>query len=294
MARLSNMIPAGEMVRWRSQKAKSSWAIFGWGLLAGAGVAWFSSMLKEATQPGLLLAAAIGMAGIGIVMVFLQGYNRAATAKLAITEAHVVWIGGMGGDGDGKVALRDITAIDAEEGGATLNLHREGETYRIEEIGGDVEEAARAIGRPTRIWRKCTSPAARRARRWQQHVGASVGGVTAGGMIALTFMMLDNGGAGRFIGAVAAAMLAQWFAEMAKDTLPHFLVGRTLTGEERRDFVGWMTDLRWQGVKPDGPDDARSPRSRLGDWAMRKAYGEIPDLGEREPEILIAGDFPPD
>ncbi len=90
-----------------------------------------------------------------------------------------------------------------------------------------------------------------------------------------------------------AGLAAQWFAGMAKRTLPHLLVGRTLSGEARRDFVGWMTDLRWQGVRPDGPDDARLPRSRLEGWAMRVAYGEIPDIGEREPDILIPGAFPP-
>ena len=294
MARIDDLLPPSEIIRWASPKTKSVWPIFGWGILAGGGVAWFSSMLKDATEPGLLLFAAIGMAGIGIVMVAMQGFNRAATAKLAVTETHIVWVDGMGGDGDGKAALHDITAIDAEEGGATLNLSCNGETHRIEEIGGDVEGAARATGRPARVWRECKAPGALQARRWRLIVAVSVAGATAGGTIALAFMILGDDGVGRFIGAMAAALLAQWFAKTAKDTLPHFLVGRTLTGEERRDFVGWMTDLRWQGVKPDGPDDERLSRSRLGEWAMRKAYGEIPDLGEREPEILIPGEFPPD
>lgn len=96
------------------------------------------------------------------------------------------------------------------------------------------------------------------------------------------------------LGVVAVSgLLSSYIGDIARQMLPHFLVGSLLSGEVRRDFLGLMTDPRWQGVKPDGPDDGRSPRSRLGDWAMRKAYGEIPDLGEREPEILIRGAFPP-
>ena len=237
MARLTDMIPPGEMVRWESPKP--AWWEFSGDLLA-------------------------------------------------VTEAHVVWVG----VGDTRVVLRDIDAIDAEEGGVTLNLHIDGETRRIEEIGGDVAEAARATGRPARVWRECKSPGAVKARRWQSNIGAAAAAIAAGGMIALGFAILGDGGVGRLMGGMAAALFAHWFAMMAKVTLPHFLVGRRLSGEERRDFVGWMTDLRWQGVKPDGPDDERSPRSRLGDWAMRKAYGEIPDIGEREPEILVPGEFP--
>lgn len=235
MARLEDMLPPGEMVRWRSPKP-----------------AWWEF----------------------------------SGATLAVTEAHVAWVG----DGDARVALREIDAIDAEEGGVTLNLHINGETRRIEEIGGDVAEAARATGRPARVWRECKLPGAVKAGRWQMHVGAIVAGLTAGGIIALAFTIFEDDWMGRFIGSMAAALLAQWFAKMAKNTLPHFLVGRGLFGDERRDFIGWMTDLRWQGVKPDGPDDERS---RLGDWAMRKAYGEFPDIGAREPEILIPGEFPP-
>ena len=110
MARMEDMLPPGEIVRWRSPKR--SWASY-------------------------------------------------SGATLAVTEAHIVWVG----DGDRKVALCDIAAIDAEEGGATLNLHLDGETRRIEEIGGDVEEAARATGRPAHIaWALAVSGDAEGAR----------------------------------------------------------------------------------------------------------------------------------
>jgi hypothetical protein len=96
----------------------------------------------------------------------------------------------------------------------------------------------------------------------------------------------------RFAGIFVLALAVGWLGWLASRVLPHLLGGRRLSGKDRRDFVGWMTDLRWQGVKPDGPDDERLPRSRLEDWAMRVAYGEMPELGEREPEILIPGVFP--
>lgn len=299
MARLEDMLPPGEMVRWRSPKHKSSWPIFGWGLLAGGGVAWFSSMLKDATEPGLLLFAAIGLAVIGIVMVFLYGFNRIATAKLAVTEAHIVWVDGFGGGGDGKAALRNISAVDLEEGANAANLHCDGKTYRIELTdGSDLEAIARAIGRPARIWRKCTSLAARRARRWQLNIGGLVAGLTvaAGGFVAASSVFY-LGGVGMIAGNIAGVVviiLGQPFAWIAGQTAPHLLVGRRLGEAERRDFVGWITDPRWHGVKPNRPVEEPMRHFFLYKWAMRKAYGEIPDIGEREPEILIRGDFPPD
>ncbi len=241
MARLEDMLPPGEIVRWRSPKP--SW----WSFSGDA---------------------------------------------LAVTEARIVWVGG----GKGKVALRNIDVIDAEEGGASLNLHVEGETHRIEEIG-DVEGAARAAARPARIWRECKSRGAVLARRWRMRVGGIAAAITASAIFGLGYLMFGADAVRGFSGAVTAGIggwLAYWVAGMAKRTLPHLLVGRTLSGEDRRDFVGWLTDLRWQGVKPDGPGDARLPRSRLEGWAMRLAYGETPDIGEREPDILIPGAFPPD
>jgi hypothetical protein len=95
-----------------------------------------------------------------------------------------------------------------------------------------------------------------------------------------------------FVAAFLLAFAIGWSVLSATRTLPHLLAGRGLAVEERRDFVGWMTDPRWQGVKPVGPDDERFPGSRLERWAMRLAYGEIPDVGEREPEVLVPGTFP--
>ena len=135
------------------------------------------------------------------------------------------------------------------------------------------------------------------ARRWRSEVGAVAAGLSAAGILGLLFLAFGGDSFKGFGGAMwigVAGLAAQWFAGMAKRTLPHLLVGRSLSGEARRDFVGAMTDLRWHGVKPDGPDDARLPRARLEGWVLRLAYGEIPDIGAREPEILIPGAFTPE
>ncbi len=228
-----------------------------------------------------------------------EAFSKGSQMEVAVTDRHVIWAGGGVFDRDkGKAPLADIRFVDLEEGGNAVNLHCNGAIYRIEEImPGKLEELASAIGRPARIWRECKSPVTVRARRWRLYLGVGVAVLSAVALFGLVFLVFGRYIFQIFEGAVGLAIAvlpAYWFGEMAKDTLPHFLVGRRLSGEERRDFVGWMTDPRWQGMKPDGPDDWRMPRSRLGEWAMRKAYGEIPDLGEREPEILIRGDFPPD
>jgi hypothetical protein len=228
-----------------------------------------------------------------------EAFRKRSTMEIAVTDRHVIWAGGGVFDRDkGKAPLADIRFVDLEEGGNSVNLYCDGAIYRIEEImPGKLEELANAIGRPARIWRECKSPAAVRARRWRLYVGVGVAGLSFASLFGLVSLVFGGNIFWRFDGAVATAITvlpAHWFAGLAKCTLPHLLLGRKLTGEERRDFVGWMTDLRWQGVKPDGPGDERSPRSRLGDWAMRKAYGEIPDIGEREPEVLKPGEFPED
>lgn len=227
-----------------------------------------------------------------------EAFSKGSQMEIAVTDRHVIWADGIFKRDKGKAPLADIRFVDLEEGGNAVNLHCDGAIHRIEEIKpGKLEELASAIGRPARIWRECKSPVTVRARRRRLHLGAGVAGLSAVGLMGLVSLFFGGDVFKGFNGVVALTITvlpAQWFAGMAKDTLPHFLVGRKLSGEARRDFVGWMTDPRWQGVKPDGSGDERSPRSRLGEWAMRKAYGEIPDIGEREPEILIRGDFPPD
>lgn len=217
--------------------------------------------------------------------------------EIAVTGLHVIWAGRGVFDRDkGQVPLVDIQFVDLEEGGNSVNLYCDDAIYRIEEIKpGTLEELASAIGRPARIWRKCTTPAAILARRWRLHCGAVVAGLSGAGLFGLASLVLGKDFLTRFDGVVAAAFIVvpgYYIMEIAKNTLPHLLLGHTLLGGERRDFVGWMIDLRWRGVKPSGSGDERSLRSRLGDWAMCKAYGHVPDIGEREPEILVPGEFP--
>lgn len=226
-----------------------------------------------------------------------EAFRKGSSLEVAVTDRHVLWAESPFRRDQGVVPLSDIRFVDLEEGGNSVNLHCDGAVYRIEEImPGKLEELASAIGRPARIWRECKSPVAVRARRWRLYVGVGVAVLSFAGLFGLVKLVFGGNLFWRFDGVVGLAITvlpAYWFGEMAKGTLPHLLIGRSLTGEDRRDFVGWMTDPRWQGMKPDGPDDWRMPRSRLGEWAMRKAYGEIPDIGEREPEILIPGEFPP-
>ncbi len=226
-----------------------------------------------------------------------EAFRNRSAMEIAVTDRHVVWAEGGVFDRDkGKAPLADIRFVELEEGGNSVNLYCDGAVYRIEEIKpGKLEELAGAIGRPARVWRECKSLAAARARKWRLYVGMGIAGLSAAGLFGLASLVFGGDVLTGFDGAVAAAIIglpSYLLIEVAKNILPHLLVGRTLTGDERRDFVGWMTDLRWHGVKPDGPDDDRLPRSSLGEWAMRVAYGEIPELGEREPEILIRGMFP--
>ncbi|MBE9557093.1 MAG: hypothetical protein IMF08_09575 [Proteobacteria bacterium] len=228
-----------------------------------------------------------------------EAFSKGSQMEIAVTDRHIIWADGIFKRDKGKAALADIRFVDLEEGGNSVNLHCDGAIYRIEEFEpGKLEELARAIGRPARIWRECKTPAAVLARRWRQYLGAGAVGLYAAGLFGLAFLVLGGDELTKFgdaltkldvaIATVVICLAGYFIVEIAKNTLPHMLIGRTLTGEKRRDFVGWITDPRWQGVKT---DDGRLPRSRLGEWAMRKAYGEIPDIGEREPEILIPGNF---
>lgn len=226
-----------------------------------------------------------------------EAFRNRSAMEIAVTDQHVIWAeGGVFDRAKGKTPLADIRFVDLEEGGNSVNLYCDGAIYRIEEIKpGKLEELAGAIGRPARIWRECTTPAAVLARRWRLYLGGAVAGLSAAALFSLASVVFGEDMLMKFDGIVAAVVIvlpSYFIMEIAKTTLPHLLLGRTLSDEQRQDFVGWMTDLRWQGVKPAGVGDERSPRSCLGDWAMRKAYGEIPDIGEREPEILIPGKFP--
>jgi hypothetical protein len=298
------MIPLGETVRWTSASAFRPWTL----VLAIAAIAavWLLVMLYAGTflDFGWVLVI-LGILGIAALIVTFSALFP--EAEMAVTDGHIVWcypmdiLGRVSGRSRGSVALDAIDYIELEEGGDTITLHGDNASDRVEDIaGGQLEELARVIDRPARIWRVCRSPGAMGARRWSSYVGAIGAGASAFCLFMALTLFLDGGEQSgnfgmltRFAGTLMLAFAISWFAMSASRLLPHLLAGRRLTGDERRDFVGWMTDLRWQGAKPDGSDDARLPRSRLEGWAMRVAYGEIPDIGEREPETLIPGAFPP-
>lgn len=306
MARLQDMIPPDEIVRWRSSKVIRPRRLLGWGaaylVFTTVSLLLFAWVVdaERAVDAGIAFAA-LGLLWLAVDLVFSMA------SEMAVTEGHVVWAAAgllFGGDG-GIRRLCDIRAVDLEEGGGGVTLYCDDENHYLELTGdGDLEAMARAIGRPARIWRKSTSRMARRARRWQVYsvaIAATAAASFVGAIFGLIDSLLDVDAAGEatgwvagLIAVVSVAVFVAWAAEWGKLSLPHFLVGRRLSGTDRRDFVGALTDLRWQGVKPDGSDDKRLPRSRLAGWAMRAAYGEIPDLSAYGSETVVSGSFPAD
>ena len=291
MARLETLLQPGEAVRWRSAKAIDIKRIAGWGtayvVLCGA-ISFAYARVVDVDRATILFLI---LAGAGVLLLAAKLVWSSACEAI-VTAENVIWADAapLFGRHRGTVPLRDIRAVELEEGGHAVTLHCKDGTHRIEAApGSDLLAMAMIVDRPTRRWRECKSPAARQARRWRLVFVVA----TSGGTFALVLSLLSEG-AGRIFGSLVAMILARWIADIAGSTLPHLLVGRRLSGASRRDFVGWLTDLRWRGVKPELPDDSRLPRSRLGEWAMRVAYGRIPDLGERTPEIVIDGAFPED
>lgn len=297
MARLEGMLPPGEMVRWRSRKLVRPVRIVGWGVpyvvICGL-IAQLHAQLVSG-MPAINLALFLWGMGLAILAVKLV---RVSESEAAVTEGHVVWAPAalLFGRYRGMVPLREIRAVDLEEGGDAANLHCDDGIYRIEMLSGsDLEVMARAIDRPTRIWRICNSPAARWAKRLRRYFTVTAALLVFAGIIYFAIAMFGyhlRSFLSRAIVVAIGILLMRTAVPAARFALPHLVVGRWLSREARQDFVGWLTDLRWRGVWPIGPDDERLPLSRLEYWAMRLAYGEIPDIGEREPEILKPGEFP--
>lgn len=222
-------------------------------------------------------------------------------SKAAVTEGHVIWdnispvFGRLFGGDQGVVPLSDIRDIDVEECTNTINLHCDGIVHCMDLTDGRAEDMARAIGRPARIWRNCDSAAAKRARHWDAVAEAI--GVALPWLVTLLVVLR----VGRIegvssvvvvLGLIVVGLCSRFLSYVARATLPHFLVGRSLTGEERRDFICVLTGLRrWKGLIPDEAEDQRLSHNRLRDWAMRKAYDKIPECGAWEPEIIEPGDL---
>lgn len=297
MARLEDMLPPGEMVRWKSRKLVRPLRIVGWGLpyLVICGLAAQLHAQLVSGMPAINLALFLWGMGLAILAVKLV---RVSESEAAVTEGHVVWAPAalLFGRHRGTVPLREIWAVDLEEGGDAANLHCNDGIYRIEMLpGSDLEAMARAIDRPTRIWRKCNSPAASWARRLRRYFTVAATLLALAGIIYFAIAMFGyhpRTALSKVIVGVIGFLFVRTVVPAAKYALPHLVVGWWLSREARKDFVGWLTDLRWRGVWPIGPDDERLPLFRLEYWAMRAAYGEIPDIGEREPEVLVPGVFP--
>lgn len=303
MARLDDMLPPGEIVRWTSSSAFRPWkpAL----AIAGFVATWLIVLLYAGAFPrfGGMLGI---VGGVGIPALIVAVSALFSETEVAVTERHIVWLRPMDifgrppGDSHGAVALDAIACVELEEGSGSMIIHSEDSCSHIERIaGGRLEDLARAADRPARIWRECRSPAAIRARLWNGNIGAVGTSVAASGLLgALFFFLGDNGRdwntgtIALFGGVLLLSLAAGWAVVLSSRIMPHLLAGCRLSCDDRRDFVGWMTDLRWRGIKPDGPDEQRRPRSRLEQWAMRLAYGEIPNIGEREPEVLVPGAFP--
>ncbi len=229
------------------------------------------------------------------------------TAEIAVLEDAVVWREGrIGKAGLPRVALDDFDFIEAEEGGSAVSLHCGGKEHRIEEIvGGMVADFARATGRPARIWRKCTSRSADLARAWRRPmrwVRAAILGLMAPVLYLVSHTLLlhgeDSGAAAEsgwvdyllFFAAIGiGTVIIERFSLESTRAITHWYVGRSVLAPDRKDFVCTTSDDRWDGVKPTDP----RPLAGIGPlqrWAMRLAYGEIPDYEPWEPEILDASD----
>lgn len=296
MSVLLKRLPPGETIVWISKPtaatARQRAQIVLWaGLCAAAGIA----LALVAIREPFALAAILGLLGV-CALLFV---GELSDTEIAVLPDHVVWkeassLGWLVKRDLPRVRLDSIDHIDAEEGGNSVTLHCGGQSHRIEEIvGGDIEAFARATGRPARIWRRCSSRSAGAARRWRSRTRFGAWLSVALGLLLLMLLAgdqmeayLDDVPKWVFVvGAGIASLIVSAFADVCGGTLPHLLVGRSLTGQDRRDFVCTASDPRWDGVQPDDPQHppARGPFQR---WAMRLAYGEVPDNERWEPEII--------
>lgn len=303
MARLEDILPPGEIVRWRSPKVIRPRRLLGRGaaylVLAVALLLLYARAIDSEQAFYVSVVAAI------LGLLWLLGELSASASEVAVTEGHLVWVhpGLLFRLPPGIRRLHDIRAVDLEDGEALVNLYCDGDKTTFElPRDADAEAMARAIGRPARLWRKSDSRMAKHAWRWQEYsyiTGVFAALLPAAGVFGLAHLLFDlgamRGTAGQVVGltsVVSFALLVTWGGELGEHILPHFLIGRRLAGADRLDFVGALTDLRWQGLNPHGRGDRTKLRSRLAEWAMRTAYGEIPDLSGYGPEILIPGEFP--
>ena len=242
---------------------------------------------------GLTLELA-SIIAVGLCLAVLFATYDVANTEVALLADHVTWNDRWLFKKDlPRVRLDSIDLIDVEEAADTVTLRCGDESHRLEEVaGGQVEQFARATGRPARIWRKCNSASANRARRMRRWTSLVSLALVWPPLYLLSQQVLKAMftepvptllETGVILAGVAISSVVAHFAAV---TVPHLLAGRRLTGDDRRDFVCTIADPRWDGVQPDDPDDPwPGPFQR---WAMRMAYGEVPVYRRWEPEIVDA------
>lgn len=94
MARLDDLLPPGEFVRWRSPPAIRPWALAGWSapsaLVCGILLVLYARVVDaERVAILALIFGGLGLLLLGSHILFLSA------SEAAITEAHIVWSQGF-------------------------------------------------------------------------------------------------------------------------------------------------------------------------------------------------------
>lgn len=298
MSLLRKRLSPSDTIRWISASSAG-----GSGWLAQNGTRLLCRVLAGFLVALVVLVIALWDSGstlnLVLIIAFLLGFaalfatDDLADTEVAVLAGHVVWNDRWLFKKElPRVRLDDIDLIDVEQAGDTVTLRCGSDSHRLEEVvGGQVEQFARTTGRPVRIWRKCNSPSAIRARQLRKstYLIAMVSMVAP--MVFFLLKVLDMEIVKslpefvKFVVIIVATMAASFAAGIVEVTAPHLLAGRGLMGDERRDFFCTMADPRWDGVQPDDPGDPLPP-GPFQRWAMRMAYGEVPVYERWEPEIV--------
>lgn len=291
MSHLEDHISADETIVWKSEpslatsRRRARYFLIG---TAGAVVGIFLMLgLLAAGLP--LWSTLFGLIG-ACSFIFLKGDSG---TEIAVLPDHVVWTSAASNPEAKlrKVRREDIYRIDAEEGSGALTIHHAGGCDEIENVlGGDVAAFVAATQRPGLLWRRCNSPAADAARYWKS---IAFWGICIVSLAALV-LMADPVEAlleavptwAFFLIACGSAWALIRVASTGERVLPHLLAGRSLTGQDRKDFVFTLTDPRWEGIRPESRNVRPPAPGPVERWAMGVAYGIVPDYEPWEPEII--------
>lgn len=234
------------------------------------------------------------------VLILLFLWSGGGDTKVTVTTGHVTWrdtalfLRRISGSAPKTVSLDSIDRIDINEGVALdVAELRCGEIVHelVVGPGGKAEAIALATGRPYRIWRRRTTLADKWARWWERIFGTNVKLVVIiGGALAIGKFVdaLDTSLPMYFAVLIPVVLIATVLWELARITLPHFLVGRNLTKGARQEFIYTLLHERWDIAQPRVPETWAKLNGRWERWAMRAAYGAVPEIEKREPEIIGA------